>query len=239
MANIVYRRTEADEAYILGIARQAEPLDRLQNKHREFQKRMMIFISTPTPAPAPASSITTKRTVLGSTKAPLSLSHDDPFTVAPSSAPRPNGRLQVFVDPSGAASQGNLEDDQTPYPDVGTRKTRVKENVTETKKAGGTTLKQAGKSKRVASGPVPSKIAVFRDEDSNMPPPPVPAPSKVPAHSNGFKMAIFKDEEMSPPPVPNTAKTPGKPTGGIVPFRDEVIVHLYLSITVIDRFTSV
>ena len=49
-------------------------------------------------------------------------------------------------------------------------------------------------------------------------------------------MAIFKDEEMPPPPVP---KTPGKPKGGIVPFRDEVSVHLYLSITVINRFTSV
>ena len=171
---------------------------------------MMISISTPTPAPAPASSITTKRTVLGSTKAPLSLSHDDPFTVAPSSAPRPNGRLQVFVDPSGAASQGNLEDDQTPYPDVGTRKTRVKENVTETKKARETTLKQAGKSKRVASGPVSSKIAVFRDD---MPPPLVPAPSKIPAQSNGSKMAIFKDEEMPPLPVPSTANRHSPPLG--------------------------
>ena len=52
-------------------------------------------------------------------------------------------------------------------------------------------------------------------------------------------MAIFKDEEMPPPPVPTTAKTPGKPKGGIVPFRDEVSVHLYLSITAINRFTSV
>ena len=48
-------------------------------------------------------------------------------------------------------------------------------------------------------------------------------------------MAIFKDEEMPPPPVPGTAKTPGKPKSGIVPFRDEVSVHLYLSITVTDR----
>lgn len=207
---------------MLGIARQAEPLDRLQNKHREFQKRMMSSASTPAPAPAPAPS-TTKRTVLGSSKTPSSSSHDDPFTVAPSSAPRPNGRLQVFVDPSGAASQGNAEDDPTPYPDVGTRKTRVKENVPETKKAGGTTLKQAGKSKRVASGSGPSKIAVFRDGDGDMPPPPIPAPSKTPAKPSGSKIAIFKDEEeMPPPPVPSTAKTPGKPKSGIVPFKDEV-----------------
>ena len=112
----------------------------------------------------------------------------------------------------------------------------MKENIPEAKKAGGTTLKRAGKSKQVASGPVPSKIAVFRDEDR---PPPVPALSKMSAQSNGSKMAIFKDEEMPPPPVPTTAKTPRKPKGGIVPFRDEVSVHLYLSITVTDRFTSV
>ena len=88
----------------------------------------------------------------------------------------------------------------------------------------------------MASGPVSSKIAVFGDEDR---PPPVPVPSKISAQYNGFKMAIFKDEEMSSPPVPSTAKTPGKPKSGIVPFRDEVSVHLFLSITVIDRFTSV
>ena len=112
----------------------------------------------------------------------------------------------------------------------------MKENVPETKKGRGTTLKRAGKSKRVASGPVPSKIVVFRDEDRSSP---APALSKISAQSNGSKMAIFKDEEIPPPPVPSTAKTPGTPKGGIVPFRDEVSVHLYLSITVTDRSASV
>ena len=115
---------------------------------------------------------TTKRTVLGSTKAPLSLSHDDPLTVAPSSAPRPNGRLQVFIDRRRLLYKETLRTlkhhTQTSV--------RVKENIPEAKKAGGTTLKRAGKSKRVASGPIPSKIAVFRDEDRL---PPVPVPSKI------------------------------------------------------------
>ena len=132
----------------------------------------MIFISTPTPAPAPAPSITTKQTVLGSTKSPLSLSHDDPFTVGPSSTPPPNAHLQVFVDPSGLLYK---ETQRTPKHQFQTS-VRVKENIPEAKKAGGTTLKQAGKSKRVASGPVSSKIAVFRNEDR---PPPVPVPSKI------------------------------------------------------------
>ena len=115
---------------------------------------------------------TTKRIVLGSTKAPLSLSHDDPLTAVPSSAPRPNGHLQVFVDPSGPL-YGEIQ--RTLKHHIQTS-VRVKENVPETKKAGGTTLKRAGKSKRVASGPVLSKIAVFRNEDR---PPPVPVPSKI------------------------------------------------------------
>ena len=166
----------------------------------------MIFISTPTPAPAPAPSITTKQTVLGSTKSPLSLSHDDPFTVGPSSTPPPNAHLQVFVDPSGLLYK---ETQRTPKHQFQTS-VRVKENIPEAKKAGGTTLKQAGKSKRVASGPVSSKIAVFRDD---MPPPLVPAPSKIPAQSNGSKMAIFKDEEMPPLPVPSTANRHSPPLG--------------------------
>ena len=66
-----------------------------------------------------------------------------------------------------------------------------------------------------------------------------PSPLEDTSPVQWIKMAIFKDEEMSPPPVPSTAKTPGKPKGGIVPFRDEVSVHLYLSITVTDRSASV
>ena len=150
----------------------------------------------------------------------------------PSSEPRPNGRLQVFVDPSGPL----YGETQRTLKHQFWTSVQVKENVPETKKAGGTILKRAGKSKRVASGPVSSKIAVFGDEDR---PPPVPVPSKISVQSNGSKMAMFKDEEMPPPPVSSTVKTPGKPKSGIVPFRDEVSVHLYLSITVIDIFTSV
>ena len=116
--------------------------DRLQNKHREFQKRIsddMIYIYTHTCS----YPRTTKRTVLGSTKAPLSLSHDDPLTAVPSSAPHPNGRLQVFIDRRKLLYKETL---RTLKHHIQTS-VRVKENVPETKKAGGTTLKRAGKSK--------------------------------------------------------------------------------------------
>jgi hypothetical protein len=219
---VVDRRTEADEVYILGIARNAQPLDKLKNKHREFQKRMMVSSNSstsflPTSTSAPASS-TTKRTVLGTTHT-TSTTHEDVFT-----APTPNARLQVYVDPSSLSSQPSSSlppETQTPYPDLGTRKTRIKENVPEVRKAGGTTLKMSGKAKgkgRVVSG---SKIAVFRDEDE-MGPPSIPAPepaggmgTKTPARTvsgGGSGLVPFRDEPATPVPA----------VVGFTPFRDEV-----------------
>lgn len=205
-------------------------------------------IPTPSPnstaiaAPAP---LVGKRRVLGQSRvasASSATTHDDVFTVpsVPTTREAPNARLQVFVDPSPVTSSILGEEDQTPYPDIGTRKTRVKENVPEVKKASGTVLRQAGKTKRVASASSAiggSKIAVFKDPAEGTIPaasksgfaifedpgqaemyPPTTKPSK-----SGF--AIFADPagDMPPPPVP--AKTPArKPSAsGIVPFKDEPI----------------
>ncbi|KLO13705.1 hypothetical protein SCHPADRAFT_873660 [Schizopora paradoxa] len=73
------RRTRADEIFLLGIARRAEPFDHLQNRHRDFQMRMMTTAGVPStdsdpapPAQTPASTTTAspRRTVLGSVPIP-------------------------------------------------------------------------------------------------------------------------------------------------------------------------
>ncbi|KDQ58570.1 hypothetical protein JAAARDRAFT_128265 [Jaapia argillacea MUCL 33604] len=214
------RRTEADEIYLLAIARQASPLDRLKNKHREFQKRMMVSApaANPPPAAAPESSSRTRRAALATTSTSTPASEQgDVFSTAaaPTRAP-PNARMQIFVDPTGSQSSSS---ETNPYPELGTRKSRVKENIPEVKKAAGTTIR-AGSSRRTASGSstsrsggAPSRIMVFRDpepgseeataaEAAEMPPPPVP---------------VSKKKEKDKPAVP---QTPSKSTG-FSPFRDE------------------
>ncbi|KAI0327197.1 hypothetical protein GY45DRAFT_1309083 [Cubamyces sp. BRFM 1775] len=236
------RRVEADETYMLGIARKAAPLERLEAKHREFQKRMMASPSLPsssssasatdpdassaTSAPrrrplgepaASSSSSRTRSSRAGSTRAP-SISED---VFAAPAAPRPNGRMPIFVDPTGdAENDPDQATNRTPWPELGTRKSRIKENTVEVSKAAGSTLRQAGKSRRVASG---SKIAVFRDpgpsEDAaEMPPPPVPAAKKKEKGKTGSKssISIFCDEETASKPEPSVPSTPK-----FVPFRDE------------------
>ncbi|OSX61004.1 hypothetical protein POSPLADRAFT_1147111 [Postia placenta MAD-698-R-SB12] len=228
------RKAEADEAYLLGIARKAAPVERLQNKHREFQKRMMSSINaaaattTPEPAaPSASSSSSTRRALAeasssssssssrtrasrtGSARTPGQLATPSP---APS-VPRPNGRMQVFVDPSGADAE-NDPSAAAPWPELGTRKSRVKENVPEVRKAAGTTLRTAGRSSRAASG---SRIPVYRDPEpgaaAEMPPPPVPSLASAPAPAaKKSALVVFRDEE-------DGADAPATPA--FTPYRDE------------------
>lgn len=224
---IASRRSEADAAYLLGIARQAAPLDRLVAKHGEFQKRMMTAAAMP---PPPVPNAPSRRTALGvasssSTAAPLSAAISrvpasslqvDTRGPRPGSRPDSNARLQIFVDPSGAESV-DAADSFTSYPDVGTRKSRVKENIPEVGKAAGSTLKQAGRTRRIASASssaVASKIVPFRDPkpDEDMktkqsaaavPKTPARNSTTVPSHE-----------------VPNGGGIPATPR--FTPFRDEV-----------------
>ncbi|KAH7887031.1 Mad3/BUB1 homology region 1-domain-containing protein [Phlebopus sp. FC_14] len=209
------RRSDADAIFLLGIARQAQPLDHLQSKHAEFQKRMMSNIAMRPPA-APQASTGARRSALGtsgSSSGPSltrvtasSSSQGDVFGPDSSSRAASDSRLQIFVDPSGAEPQ---DETSASYPDIGTRKSRVKENIPEARKVAGTTLKNAGRSRRVASGSITnsgssgsiSRIVPYRDPGSEE--------SAAP-------------EPMAPPPVPKTKfppKTPGK-SGIMVPFHD-------------------
>ncbi|TFK67752.1 hypothetical protein BDN72DRAFT_770304 [Pluteus cervinus] len=239
------RRKEADDAYVLGIARRATPLDHLQSRHSDFQKRMMCSTASPAPAAAPSTG-RADRPVLapsrtsGSGTTPTSSSSRSsssrPLSSAiPSSSS--NAPLQIFVDPTGTASE-SAEGGENSWTDLGTRKSRIKENVPEVKKLAGTTLKQAGRSKRVVSGSGAagasrsvsgSKIVPFRDPGpEDMLPPTSPEISSGSSSSKGtiaatttkkkapssLKFSPFVDtKETTTPAVPATPK--------FTPFRDE------------------
>ena len=219
--------------FLLGINRQAGPVDRLKTKHTEFQKRLMTSLAAPaveTPAPtvpkrpALAASKPSHKSKTGSISGGLPSSSSVPIK------PRPNARPQVFVDPDGSEGRAVQVEGAISFPDVGTRKTRVKENVKEVSKMSGATLKQAGKSKRVASSGAAPKFVPFRDpepgengkEKEFMPPPPVPVnPSRrsqdgpipqTPSRRAAF--VPFKDADAEV-----QAQTPSR-KAGFVPFRD-------------------
>ena len=188
--------------------------------------------------PPPAPNAPPSRTALGvasssSAAAPLSgsisqlpssSSQGDPRSSRPGSRPGSNARLQIFVDPSGTES-ADAADSFTPYPDVGTRKSRVKENIPEVSKATGSTLKQAGRTRRLASGSsMASKIVPFKDPSphegvetrTTIPPPPIPmsrqkgtAP-KTPARNSTI---------VPPHDIPDGGDIPSTL---FTPFRDEV-----------------
>ena len=225
-----FRKSDADSVFLLGIARQAQPLDHLQSKHTEFQKRMMSSIAMP-PPPVPEPS--TRRTALGVTSSSSSGSLGRGRAPSPSqsdvfgsgSRTVSTSRLQIFVDPTGSESQ---EESRMSYPDVGTRKSRVKENVPEVQKAAGTTLKNVGRARRVASGSSAlgsstgstSKIVPYRD--------PSPRESAEEESTPAFLMTKLppKTPARNAPVVP--FRDPDCPEGGnpctprFTPFRDEV-----------------
>lgn len=88
-------------------------------------------------------------------------------------APPSTNQIAIFVDGVGAGDlQGETE--SSPWPELGTRKSRTKENIPEVKKMAGTIIRQPGRAKRIAFGLVKSKIVPYRDPppgDQPMPPP--------------------------------------------------------------------
>ncbi|KZS88135.1 hypothetical protein SISNIDRAFT_418676 [Sistotremastrum niveocremeum HHB9708] len=149
------RRPEADEIYNLGIARKARPLERLQNRHKAFQTRMMTSTALPPPSRSSTTIITStsRRNVLGTVASGAAAS---PLSLTAGS--RPNGRIQPFVDTDGPHSADGNE-----WQELGTRKSRVKENTRETTKMGETILKS-----KLGPTPLTPKIIPYRDEDDVM-----------------------------------------------------------------------
>lgn len=208
------RRKEADEVYSLGIARRASPLDHLENRYHDFQKRMMSTVSRHNPTPEAISTSQAPRPALAQTLAPAAP------VLAASLQPVSNSRLQIFVDPSGAESQ-LAEAAANEWNALESRKIRVKENVPEVKKLGGSTLKQAGRSKRIASSSSASsssKIIPYRDT-ADMPPPPVHISSSSKDRSSSSKTPDRGFAPFIDTPKESAAMVPSTPK--FTPFRDE------------------
>ncbi|KAF8889599.1 Mad3/BUB1 homology region 1-domain-containing protein [Infundibulicybe gibba] len=225
------RRKEADDAYALGIARRASPLDHLQSRHSDFQKRMMCSASATQATPTVTTS-SKSRTILASTSSSSRLPSTRGGVIsAPSAVPSGSNRpMQIFVD-DPSVSESTDDPSRNAWPEIGTRKTRIKENVPEVKKLAGTTLKQAGRSKRVASGASSaasaSKIIPFRDPDPAEIPPTTsiskktrPAVENLPTRGT---IVPFVDPEgkESVDAVPATPK--------FTPFRDEIAASSLVS----------
>jgi len=239
------RRGDADETYLLGINRQASPVERLQAKHREFQKRMMLAIPLgAAPAPEQPAATVAKRKVLGETTVTKSGTRSSSTSITPapsrtqedvfgsgSDAPlrsKPNARLQIFVDPfvggsgEGSQSQAAEEAAPTPWGELGTRKERTKENIPKVAKVNGATLRQPGRQQHVASAPAASssRIAVFRDPapgEKAMPPP----PARTNAQGRGKEREAVPKTPARAPIVPLVeVEEPATPR--FVPFKDEV-----------------
>ena len=183
--------------------------------------------ATPAVTKRPALGLATSRSSHKSKTG--SISGGLPSTSAPVQ-PRPNARPQVFVDPDGSEGRAAQIEEAVSFPDIGTRKTRVKENVKEVNKMAETTLKQAGKSKRIASSGAPPKFVPFRDpepdenanEKDSMPPPPIPTNPSRRSHDGGIPQTPSRRTAFVPfrdTDAEIQVQTPSRKTG-FVPFRD-------------------
>ncbi|TRM62221.1 Mad3/BUB1 homology region 1-domain-containing protein [Schizophyllum amplum] len=204
------RRKAADEVYLLGMARRAQPLDHLKSRHHEFQKRMMCAAMAPPPeAPVPAAN-SSRRTALATSSSSKSTA---PLASSPANAPstsRTNATIRPFVDPAGAAEPSTSTN---PWPELGGRKERVKENVPAKKKLAESTLRQSSRTKRPAAGP---SIVPFRDpEPGAMSPPIVPYVDAVGEVPQTPKITPYRDESINTSPrsgpAPGSVMKP-KPT---------------------------
>lgn len=117
------------------------------------------------------------------------------------------------------------------YPDIGTRKSRVKENVPGVQKAAGTTLKNAGRTRRVVSGSSTlgtntsstAKIIPYRDpgpeefvQGESTATFTTKLPPKTPARN--ATVVSFRDPDCPEGRIPSTPR--------FTPFRDEVSVSV-------------
>jgi hypothetical protein len=144
--------------------------------------------------------------------------------------------MQVFVDPSpGDIAPGSAapvdEEHPSAWPELGTRKSRIKENVKEATKAAGTILRQTGKARRMAASRGTPKIDVFVDsvaeedaaENDNPNTKTMPAsPASVSTTSGtktGKSINVFQDQEIAVAPPTKQIQSSGK--SSISVFRDE------------------
>ncbi|KAF9052039.1 Mad3/BUB1 homology region 1-domain-containing protein [Panaeolus papilionaceus] len=236
------RKKEADAAYALGIARKAQPLDHLKLRYDEFQKRMMTTMSLPAPAAQPATT-RAPRQALATTSSSATTSRplDSGIRLGGARSDRPavpNGRMEIFVDPTGDEGEAG---EGSQWDDLGTRKTRIKENTKESKKMEGSTVKQAGKTRRLASATAgaatTSRIIPFKDPEPERPAP-TASSSRTGALTTGVRKASGSSGGTTRTTKASSSAASSKPvfvpfvdtpeekavpasSSKIVPFRDE------------------
>lgn len=159
--------------YQLGIHRRAQPLERLQRRYLEFQRRMMTASAPPDEEP-PLDENPTQRTALGSMGPRASTIGNENSrggndsraasgrgvpvkAVPPPQQPQTKpGKMAIFSDPDGTASQPAQPGS---WPELGTQQQRNRENLREKEKWTDVKIPSAA--------PVPNgKIQVWSDEVS-------------------------------------------------------------------------
>ncbi|BGP35745.1 protein kinase [Rhodotorula toruloides] len=149
-----HKRQQADQVYNLGINRRATPLDRLKRSYLDFQARMLVAPPPPSPPRATSSSSTESRPILASS------STSRPAQGGIGIGAKGNGSsFAIFRDSSAdenGAPKGGWED-------LGTVKSRTRENNEEKKEWGGEVLPQ----KTGLAKPGGFKLEVYRDETAS------------------------------------------------------------------------
>lgn len=157
------RRAEADKVYNLGINRFAMPLDRLKRRYKDFQERMLHAPAASSPPAAGSSTATSSSApVIRPAMSGAGIAPSGTGTAAPG---KENGSslFSVFRD-SGAKSAGEHASDAQ-WHDLGTVKSRKRENDIEATEWKGETLHMSGGTS--ASKPNTFKLEVFRDSVSS------------------------------------------------------------------------
>ena len=168
----VGRWNQADEVFMLGIEREARPVERLIRKFGEFKHRFESRVANGDDPSSPA--LPTIRTALAVKVDPFSVS--TPLS-ANAQAPRPssiggmstsrngNQKLTVFSDAEAPAPsiRSHVGSEAKGWESIGTIAERKKENAQEARPWTGETLKTG---KRPSSAP---KMVVFKDEVGSHP----------------------------------------------------------------------
>jgi checkpoint serine/threonine-protein kinase len=156
------RRTEANQIYLLGQHRFAAPLERLKKRHQAFQARMLVAPPlSESPPPVVRSSATSRdaRAVLGGASLPPAPSTSGAVsTSATSSAIPANGAKGFAVFQDTAVDANRIEGGS--WEDLGTNKSRRRENEVEAVEWKGETMPMIAKK----SGGGVGKLEVFRDD---------------------------------------------------------------------------
>lgn len=155
-ANGARRRKQADQIYTMGICRLAAPLDRLKKRYNDFTARMLVAPPLPSP-PRPSPSTSTATSSSSSARSVLAGAGMAP-SGSGSGTKENNGGSAFAIFRDGAGSTGQHAAGAE-WEDLGTVKSRKRENETEATPWKGETMPMVAS----ASKPGAFKLEVFRD----------------------------------------------------------------------------